>query len=302
MTLYGVDVHPNFQAGLNIEQVRKEGFDFIAVKLSEATGTYPGRDWLQRAKACGLLSLGYHYLRPGNEVEQARVFSEQLLTTDVPGMLDAEALALDGKTATLTISGVRRFLDACTARGVKVPLVYLPRWYWSRIGSPSLTGLPALWGSSYVNGSGYASDLYEAVTPSYWAHYGGLPVTVLQFTDRAKIAGQAIDADAFAGTRDQFAALIGSDSSPPPTPLPASPESIPFMEYGETSDAIRHLQGWLNATFTAYSHIAPVSGYYGSQTTAVVKEFQRRVGIIGGDGRNVGDLTRAKLFEHGFCG
>jgi hypothetical protein len=213
--IYGLDVHPKFQAGLNIEQVRAESFDFIAIKLSEATTTYPGLDWINRAKACGLLALGYHFLRPGNEDVQARVFTQQLQAGGVPGMLDAEALADDGKTPTLTVTGIRRFLSACTARGARIPLLYLPRWYWQRLGSPDLSGLPALWASSYVTGAGFAAELYESVTPTRWAAYGNLPVTVLQFTDKAHVAGKVIDADVFLGTRDQFAALIGgSDLTP----------------------------------------------------------------------------------------
>lgn len=87
----------------------------------------------------------------------------------------------------------------------------------------------------------------------------------------------------------------------PPVPNPVGPDVIPFMEYGQTSDAIRHLQEFMNRAFPSYSHL-PVTGFYGDMTTAVIREFQRRVGIIGGDGRNVGVQTRAKLFEHGFRG
>lgn len=88
----------------------------------------------------------------------------------------------------------------------------------------------------------------------------------------------------------------------PPTPDPGvGPSVIPFMNYGETSDAVRHLQAFMNRVFPSYSHL-PVTGFYGDMTSQVIKEFQRRVGIGGGDGRNVGPLTRAKLFEHGYRG
>lgn len=296
MPLYGIDVHPHFQAGLNIEQVRAEGFDFMAVKLSEATAAYPGQDWIRRGKACGLLCLGYHYLRPGNEAEQARVFADQLIAAGVPGMLDAEALASDGKTATLNVIGIHRFLDNCAARGVRVPLLYLPKWYWQRMGSPDLSGLPMLWASSYVNGNGFASELYDAVTPSRWTAYGNLPVAVLQFTDKASVAGKNIDVDAFLGTRDQFVSLIGPSVV---QPAPVGPESIPSMEYGQRGDFIARLQDWCNKTFPAYSAL-PVTGFYGPMTVSVIREFQHRVGITDGDGRNVGDRTKAGLWEEGY--
>lgn len=76
--------------------------------------------------------------------------------------------------------------------------------------------------------------------------------------------------------------------------------TIPDMEYGQRSTTIAKLQDWLNTTFPAYSHIDPVSGYYGGQTTAVIKEFQARAGVSGGDGRNIGPQTKAKLWAYGF--
>ncbi|MGH9641648.1 MAG: peptidoglycan-binding domain-containing protein [Terriglobales bacterium] len=169
------------------------------------------------------------------------------------------------------------------------------------MGSPDLSGLPMLWASSYVAGGGYAAALYESVTPRSWQAYGNLPVAVLQFTDEALVAGYRIDADAYLGTRDDFAKLVGPNAPQPPRPPDPGPSSIPLMDYGETSDAVHKLQAWLNTTFPAYSRL-PVTGFYGDMTTAVVREFQRRVGIIGGDGRNVGNMTRAKLYEHGFRG
>lgn len=212
--LYGVDVHPEFQAGLDIEAVRAEGFDVMAVKVSEGTDnsylSAGSAGWLARGKACGLLTLGYHYLHPGNEVAQAHTFADALLTTGVPGMIDAEALAADGRTPTLTAAGIRAFMAAMAGfDGVHVAFLYLPHWYWQAMVSPSLAGLPALWGSSYVAGSGPAAALYSGVSPTLWQSYGDLSVLMLQFTDQAQVAGQKIDANAFLGTRAQLAALLG---------------------------------------------------------------------------------------------
>lgn len=210
--IFGVDVHPQFQAGLDIERVRSEGFDFLAAKVSQGTTTYNSMDWLRRGQECGLLCLGYHYLEPGNEVAQARVFAAQLRAAGVPGMLDAEYPLANGDT--LTVPGIRSFLTAVRSFGGQVPLVYLPHWYWQRMGSPDLSGLPGLWASSYVTGSGFASDLIESVTPRYWASYGHLPVAVLQFTDEGLVAGQSIDVDVFPGTRDELAALLAGGGVP----------------------------------------------------------------------------------------
>src|SRR5437764_13043570 len=74
------------------------------------------------------------------------------------------------------------FMDAVRAAGHPVPLLYLPQWYWSSIGSPSLAGLPALWSSKYpTTNPAPASVLYQGVPQSYWNGYGGGNVAVLQF-------------------------------------------------------------------------------------------------------------------------
>lgn len=243
MAIYGVDIHPQFQAGISIETIAAEGFAFLAAKVSEGRGMFDSADWLRRGRAAGLLCLGYHYLRPGDEAGQAAVFAVQLAAAGVPGMLDAEALADDGETPTLTIAGIHRFLDECAARGAHVPLLYLPRWYWQRMGSPDLGGLPALWASGYVSGTGYAADLFEAVTPASWASYGGLPVTVLQFTDQGQVAGQRIDCNAFHGTRDQLAALLAlparttTSTTTPETPMAWKLERTPIKDGCKLGDA-----------------------------------------------------------------
>jgi hypothetical protein len=227
VTIFGIDVHPAFQAGLSIEQVRREGFDFMIVKLSEGLGdgfvNMGSLDWIRRGKTVGMVCLGYHFLRPGNIREQARIFAAALKRCDVPGMLDAEALAADGKTATLTIQMIREFCAAALAYGARLPLLYLPKWYWQRIGSPPLAGLPILVASSYPSiHKATATELYTAVTPSRWVSYGGNPIGVLQFADTALVAGQAIDANAYLGTAVSFAALVGA---PPPLAARRTPEA-----------------------------------------------------------------------------
>jgi hypothetical protein len=249
VTIFGVDIHPGFQAGISIEQIHREGFDFLIAKLSEGLGdgyiAMGSRDWIRRGKAAGMVCAGYHYLRPGNIREQARIFAAGLNLCDVPGMIDAEALAADDKTPTLTIQAIREFYVTATAYGARIPLLYLPKWYWQRIGSPPLAGLPVLVSSSYPsNRKAIATDLYAAVTPSRWVSYGGNPVGVLQFAQSALVAGRAIDVNAYLGTRDSFASLLGAPvpliarTTPeadmaypiPPTPIPegAKPEDVPI--------------------------------------------------------------------------
>jgi N-acetyl-anhydromuramyl-L-alanine amidase AmpD len=86
-----------------------------------------------------------------------------------------------------------------------------------------------------------------------------------------------------------------------PSPSPPGPGSIPAMEYGQTNESIRRLQAFMNRTFPSYSHL-PETSYYGDMTQAVIREFQHRVGIVDGDGRNVGPRTAVALMAHGFHG
>lgn len=102
---------------------------------------------------------------------------------------------------------------------------------------------------------------------------------------------------------DELCAALGlQPSSPPlppgPQPTPG-PDSIPTMQFGQTSDAIRHLQQWTNQMYESYSQL-PVTGLYGPMTQAVIAEFQRREGIVGGDGYNVGPQTKAALWAAGY--
>jgi len=130
-----------------------------------------------------------------------------------------------------------------------------------------------------------------------------------QFTDGATVDHLLVPPFGYADvnsadgyTLDAFCATLGLDGSPPdgpPAPPPPGPDSIPDMAYGQNSPAIGRLQDWCNRVFPAYSHL-PVTGYYGDMTTAVIAEFQRRSGIAGGDGRNVGPKTKAALWTAGY--
>ena len=116
------------------------------------------------------------------------------------------------------------------------------------------------------------------------------------------VSVNGVECDVNEARQLDFGQTLSGNITPPVNPSPSGPESIGFMEYGQTSDEIKRLQIWGNATFQAYSHISPTTGYYGDQTTAFIKEFQFRVGIRGGDGRNVGPQTRVALYQYGFRG
>jgi N-acetyl-anhydromuramyl-L-alanine amidase AmpD len=92
---------------------------------------------------------------------------------------------------------------------------------------------------------------------------------------------------------DYFLSLVtGSPVTPPP------PSGIPDMRYGERSDNVLRLQQFMTSKFQSYNKYAP-TGYYGDATKAGIAEFQRRTGIVGGDGENVGPQTKVQLAKYG---
>lgn len=204
---FGLDISHHQDQALSLAQARAEGCEFAFLKATEGA-TYTDPEFaanLAEARAAGMLVAAYVYQR-SNASAQAHVDRiAAVVPKDVPVIPDVEENSGD---MTLT----RQIVDKLRAAGYRVPLLYLPRWYWQQLGSPSLAGLPPLWSSRYPDYT--VRDLagaYAKAPASYWDGYGGLSVAVLQFTSSAKIAGhQPLDANAFRGTRDQLAALLGA--------------------------------------------------------------------------------------------
>lgn len=112
----------------------------------------------------------------------------------------------------------------------------------------------------------------------------------------------------FSGTKDEMhweikgdaaavAAVAKKLSQPavvaPAAPAPAAPTSgRPTVKQGSTGQAVKDLQARLNRDYSAYSRLT-VDGDFGPSTNAVVREFQRRAGLVQ-DGI-VGPKTWAKL-------
>lgn len=205
--LYGVDLHPSFQAGISIPQVRNEGHDFLICKLSQGTSATPyagSIPWMRQAQQDGMFAMGYHYLMDGNPLGQAAVFASQLKAAGVSGAIDVE-------NGSGNLDNVHTFYNECKRLGARISLLYLPAWYWKLIGRPNMSGLPPLWSSRYPDNTvGTPAQNYSRVPSSYWDGYGGLDVAVLQFTSSGKVAGHVVDCNAFRGTRDQFATLVSS--------------------------------------------------------------------------------------------
>lgn len=186
--------------------MRREGVEFAFLKSSEG-GEFKDDQFVRnlgKARAAGMIVAAYHYVRSNASAAEQVSNVAGIVPKDVPVIPDVEANS--GGTVLL-----REFVKGLQNAGYRVPLLYLPRWYWQQLGSPSLAGLPPLWSSRYPdNVVGSIADEYADVPSSYWNGYGGLGVKILQFTSSARIAGRSpLDANAFIGTRQELAGYLG---------------------------------------------------------------------------------------------
>jgi hypothetical protein len=202
MTIFGPDISNN-NGVVDIDRVADEGFDFVFAKVSEGSGFRDGywprtRDW---CAARGLICVGYHYVKTDNADAQAACFKNNGGGNKV--MFDFEANS----------GGIDNFwncVHAFNRAGIEVVLSYIPRWYWQQIGSPDISNIPGLLiQSSYVSGgSAPASAMYPGDDSRFWAGFGGHNVDILQFTDKAIVAGMSLDANAFRGSKAELASAL----------------------------------------------------------------------------------------------
>lgn len=230
VTTWGIDIS-NHQGVVDLDRVKAEGFSFVWAKVSEGS-SYRDPFWPRTrddAKRLGLILAGYHYIRTGDAMAQARTFVDHLGDKSIPAMLDFE----EGSGNIDMFWAVKNAIESL---GVSVRLSYIPDWYWERIGKPDLSKVPGLIASEYVNGTGYASVLYPGNDSPMWKAYGGRKPDILQFTDRATVTGRPMDANAFRGTPDQLRALLAGKPAGEDDWLnmPSNQEKLDFL-YNEFS-------------------------------------------------------------------
>lgn len=209
--LFGVDVS-NHQSYFDFDAARGEGYDFAFIKSTQGDWFVDDRYDQHRTNAqkAGLLVAAYHYQETSSVWTQAQHIMN-VVSQDVPVIIDVE----DGSGG---VDITRELVRILIERGYNVPLVYIPRWYWSRIGSPDLSGLPPLWISRYpdhvVRSKDAALDAAQRLTNwNLFQGHGGLSAEVAQITSTGAVSNYpngSIDLNVYPGTRDELADLIGS--------------------------------------------------------------------------------------------
>ena len=89
-----------------------------------------------------------------------------------------------------------------------------------------------------------------------------------------------------------------------PVPPPAGAGSLPRLREGDRNDDVMALHEWMTRKYRWAAAMFSPTGFYGPFTVKAVKEFQRRVGIIGpdADGTIIGPKTNAALWAEGYRG
>jgi GH25 family lysozyme M1 (1,4-beta-N-acetylmuramidase) len=226
----------DFQRGIDLEQVKREGYEFCVVKASE--GPYrDGTNYLSpsygpqvdAAQRAGMLTGAYHFLVETPAEAQVDLFLNTV--GDVSGkliMVDYEAYpnfpTLDPTMATLT-AFVTELRDRIGDHPI---LVYSGQGYWN---SPPPNGPirdlgVTTWDAFYPlhPQSGLGSVLYQQARRRGWGKRWGDQVPKFwQFSANGRVAGLDIDVNAFSGTRAELYAL--ADAEPPDAAAAAAEEA-----------------------------------------------------------------------------
>lgn len=124
-------------------------------------------------------------------------------------------LVLDVEDGSGKVDRTRWLHQKLIEYGYHIPFLYLPEWYWERpdVGKPDLSGLPPLWASHYVTGTGDPRQLFKKVPITWWNGYGNNNPMLLQYTSKGVLPGQTMgDYSIFNGDRAQFQRFLNRDN------------------------------------------------------------------------------------------
>ena len=214
MTQFGLDVS-NHQRDFDFARAAAEGYTFATHKITESNNykdPYWPRALNEMRKHFPGRFAGYHFWRRSASPEsQAALLAEHIGDLSVPIQLDFE----DEKARGVTRAELDAIVNAIQARGMRVVIDYIPRWWWEGyMNKADLagTGRP-LWSSNYgPNAVNYGSTLYAnrgGDNGPGWEGYGGGNVAVWQFGEHGQVAGQQIDVNAFKGSIEDLTKLFG---------------------------------------------------------------------------------------------
>lgn len=229
MALYGVDVHDGYQAGLSFPTLKRQGYSFAAVKLTQGTDYARGQgdDWVRAARAAGLIPGAYHWLNAADGAAQARWFWDKLKECGGP---DGVLIQLDCEDNAGPTQIKAWAAEWSRLSGGHPFLIYSGAWWWApHVGTfRGVDVTPYLWHSHYL-----AADTdvvpddpaaFAARIPASWwvSGYGGWPqASILQFTSQGDAGelGNKVDLNVYRGSMAELLTLARATA-------PTAPEGV----------------------------------------------------------------------------
>lgn len=220
--LYGVDVHARYQGGLDIPLLARQGYTFLVSKASEGTGIPPLNgssaafklrtlQWMDQARAAGMIPGLYHWIKSGNGAGQARFFHGIVKDAGGPGGMLIQLDCEDNATYSDVVAWAEEWQRLT---GGHPFLIYTGGWWWRPRGWNGNVLTPYLWESHYLSADVDTipdNPAQYSIPAAWWTPgYGQWPVaTILQFTSRgdAGSLGNNIDLNAFRGSLADLQAL-----------------------------------------------------------------------------------------------
>src|SRR5215211_4956944 len=231
--IFGIDVHSEYQRGLNFERARAEGYEFCVIKAAE--GPYRDGDkyvptgfkeFFRRAEAEGFVMGVYDFLLSTPAEAQADHFlrtieavggpEDKILMVDFEDYANYPALTPGNDQLKNFIAEVKRRV------GDHAIVVYSGRGFWNggdSSGGFAQYGADVAWDAYYLHMDPvhpkqfYANSkryFQNAEIPWGWGQpWGGVEPMFWQFTPAGNVAGMNIDVNAYSGTREQLLALTG---------------------------------------------------------------------------------------------
>jgi lysozyme len=193
MTIFTVDVSSN-QGALTVREIKAAGYAGFMARCS--IGSRADSEYARfraEARAAEFPFAPYHFLKSHEHTPldvQAKALADSIGDKSLRYMLDVES----DINSTPSWSDAVKFTVISQGLGCRIGSLYLPHWYWQRIGQPVIhTPLVA---SAYgENKAGPVNAIYPG--DEFWPDaYGGTEPFLWQFGSRDRLIGAPHDNDA----------------------------------------------------------------------------------------------------------
>jgi GH25 family lysozyme M1 (1,4-beta-N-acetylmuramidase) len=205
--LKGIDVWAG-NGQIDWRKVKDSGIDFVYVRA--AYGTHPDKfaaDYLNSARAAGLLCGVYHFLRTSEDYDkQIAVMVQQLARLevgkgDLPPAVDVEDNPhfdgpWDRANNAAYLDALQRWIAKVRSETGAAPMLYTRAGFWAELDNPAGFADCPLWVANY--------GVKKPSLPEGWPNY-----TVWQYSESGAVPGIAgeVDLNSFAGTMTELQAL-----------------------------------------------------------------------------------------------